>query len=119
MLILLPRVNVRMKGTGVGHVREGQHMHVSNSRGRFVHLHNRSNIILTQLLPKKLVPEGGRKLQVHARLEKKYNAEKIIGGKRCGEDHLELLSKRRLVSKDDGSSSFSMVEVVCQPCQSQ
>ena len=68
---------------------------------------------------KKIGTRGGRKLQVRARVEKKYNAEKIIGGKRCGEDHLELPGKRRLVSKDDGSSSFSMVEAVCQPRQSQ
>ena len=52
-------------------------------------------------------------------MEKKYNAEKIIGGKRCGEDHLELPGKRRLVAKDDGSSSFSMVEAVSQPRQLQ
>ena len=67
---------------------------------------------------KKIGTRGGRKLQVHARVEKKNNAEKIIGGKRYGEDHLELPGKRRLVSKDDGSSSFSMVEAVYQPHQS-
>ena len=68
---------------------------------------------------KKIGTRGGRKLQVCARVEKKNNAEKIIGGKRYGEDHLELPGKQRLVSKDDGSSSFSMVEAVNQPRQSQ
>ena len=52
-------------------------------------------------------------------MEKKKIAEKIVGGKRRGEDHLELPGKCRLVSKDDGSSSISMVEVVYQPRQSQ
>ena len=52
-------------------------------------------------------------------MEKNNKAEKIVCGKRGGEDHLELRGKRRLVSKDDGSSSFSMVEAVCQPRQSQ
>ena len=52
-------------------------------------------------------------------MEKNNKAEKIVCGKRGGEDHLELRGKRRLVSKDDGSSSFSMVEVVYQPRQSQ
>ena len=69
--------------------------------------------------PKKISTRGGRKLQIQARVEKKNIAEKIVGGKRCGEDHLELPGKHRLVSKDDGSSSFSMVEVVYQPRQSQ
>ena len=49
---------------------------------------------------------------------KKNGATKLVCGKRGGEDHLELLGKSRLVSKDDGSSSFSMVEAVCQPHQS-
>ena len=62
---------------------------------------------------------GGRKIQIQARVEKKKIAEKIVGGKRRGEDHLELPGKRRLVSKDDGSSSFSMVEAVSQPRESQ
>ena len=52
-------------------------------------------------------------------MEKKKIAEKIVGGKRRGEDHLELPGKRKLVSKDDGSSSFSTVEAVSQPRQSQ
>ena len=52
-------------------------------------------------------------------MEQKKLAEKIAGGKRRGEDHLELPGKRRLVSKDDGSSSFSMVEAVSQPRQLQ
>ena len=69
--------------------------------------------------PKKIGTRGGRKLQVHARVEKKKIAEKIVGGKRRGEDYLELPGKRRLVSKDDGSSSFSMVEAIYQPRQSQ
>ena len=44
---------------------------------------------------------------------------RLICGKRNGNDHLELPSKRRLVSKDDGVSSNSMVEAKHQPCQSQ
>ena len=44
---------------------------------------------------------------------------KLSGGKRSGEGHLELPSKRRLVSKDDEYSSNSMVEAETQPCQSQ
>nr|POE90717.1 hypothetical protein CFP56_72013 [Quercus suber] len=35
---------------------------------------------------------------------------KLTGGKRSGEAHLELLSKRRVVSKDDKNCSNSMVE---------
>ena len=54
-----------------------------------------------------------------ARMVKNNKAEKLVCGKRGGEDHLELPSKRRLVSKDDGRSSFSVVEAVCQPRQSQ
>ena len=38
-----------------------------------------------------------------------------IGGKRVGLNHHELPLKRSLVSKDDGSSSISMVEVEHQP----
>ena len=62
---------------------------------------------------------GGRKIRIQTRVEKKKIAEKIVGGKRRGEDHLELPGKRRMVSKDDGSSSFSMVEAVSQPRQLQ
>ena len=44
---------------------------------------------------------------------------KLSGGKRSGEAHLELLSKRRLVSKDDENCSNSMVEAETQPHQLQ
>ena len=49
---------------------------------------------------------------------KKNGETKSVCGKRGGEDHLELPGKSRLVSKDDGSSSFSMVEAMRQPRQS-
>nr|POE70874.1 hypothetical protein CFP56_79348 [Quercus suber] len=68
--------------------------------------------------PKKTYIRGGRKYQVCARVVEKNGATKLVCGKRGGEDHLELLGKSRLVSKDGGSSSLSMVEVVCQPRQS-
>ena len=68
--------------------------------------------------PKKTYTRGGRKYQACARMVKKNGATKLVcGAKRGGEDHLELPGKSRLVSKDDGSSSFSMVEAVCQPRQ--
>ena len=44
---------------------------------------------------------------------------KLSGVKRSGEAHLELPSKRRLVSKDDENYSNSMVEADAQPLQSQ
>ena len=44
---------------------------------------------------------------------------KLSGVKRSGEAHLELPSKRRLVSKDDENYSNSMVEADAQPRQSQ
>ena len=44
---------------------------------------------------------------------------KLSGVKRGGEVHLELPSKRRLVSKDDENCSNSMVEADAQPRQSQ
>ena len=44
---------------------------------------------------------------------------KLSGGKRSGEAHLELLSKRRLVSKDDENCSNSMMEAETQPHQLQ
>ena len=44
---------------------------------------------------------------------------KPVYGKRSGDDHLELLGKRRVVSKDDENFSYSMVEAVVQPHQSQ
>ena len=69
--------------------------------------------------PKRTYTRGGRKYQVRARVVKNNKTEKLVCGKRGRQDHLELPSKRRLVSKDDGSSSFSMVEAVCHPRQSQ
>ena len=39
--------------------------------------------------------------------------------KRKGFNHLELTLKRRLVAKDDGVATISMVEAVQQPRQSQ
>ena len=68
--------------------------------------------------PKKTYTKGGMKYQACARVVKKNGAAKLVCSKRGGEDHLELPGKCRLVSKDDGSSSFSMVEAVCQPRQS-
>ena len=68
---------------------------------------------------KKNGTRGRRKLLARAKVEKNNKVDKIVCGKKGGEDHLELPGKRRLVSKDDGSSSFSMVEAVCQPRQSQ
>ena len=41
---------------------------------------------------------------------------KLSGGKRSGEAHPELPSKRRLVLKDDENCSNSMVEAETQPC---
>ena len=43
---------------------------------------------------------------------------KLLGVKRGRIDHLELLEKRRMVSKEDESSSNLMVEAVHQPRQS-
>ena len=43
----------------------------------------------------------------------------LICRKRRGVNHLELPLKRRLVSKDDGVATISMVEAVQQPRQSQ
>ncbi|KAL0014215.1 hypothetical protein SO802_001284 [Lithocarpus litseifolius] len=40
-------------------------------------------------------------------------------GKRKGESHLELPSKHQRVSKDEGESTYSMVEAEVQPRQSQ
>ena len=62
---------------------------------------------------KKTYTRGGRKYQACARVVKKNGATKLVCGKRGGEDHLELPGKSKLVSKDHGSSSFSMVEAVC------
>ena len=61
--------------------------------------------------------QRGKKISSTCKGGEKNKAKKIICGKRVGGDHLELPGKRRLVSKDDGNSSFSMVEVVCQPHQ--
>ena len=68
--------------------------------------------------PKKTYTRGGREIQARARVVKNNEVEKVVCGKRGGEDHPQLPSKDRLVSKDDGSSSFSMVEAMCQPRQS-
>ena len=68
--------------------------------------------------PKKTYTKGGMIYQACPRVVKKNGAAKLVCSKRGGEDHLELPGKCRLVSKDDGSSSFSMVEAVCQPRQS-
>ena len=59
---------------------------------------------------------------------KKHNRTRVRGGstnikpvcgKRSGDDHLELPGKRKVVSKDDKNFSYSMVEAMVQPHQSQ
>ena len=62
---------------------------------------------------------GRLKKQARSRIVGSSTKGKTVCGKRIGDDYLELLGKCRLVSKDDGSSSYSMVEDVYQPCQSQ
>ena len=49
----------------------------------------------------------------------KVNVEETIGGKRRAVFHLELPSKHRRVSKNEGVSFYSMVEADVQPRQSQ
>ena len=94
-------------------------MHMSNSKGLPVPMHNLFNRNSTQPLPKNNGTRGGREIQARARVAKNNEVEKVVYGKRGGEDHPKLPSKHRLVSKDYGSSSFSMVEAMCQPRQSQ
>lgn len=78
-----------------------------------------SSHVATSSATNKPSTRGKRNKQIKIRVVGINEQRKLIGGKRSGDDHLVLPSKRRLVSKGDENCSNSMVEVVTQPCQSQ
>ena len=75
----------------------------------------------------KINPTSTTNLSVRRRIKKQNRVgvkggstnSKPVCGKRSGDDHLELPGKRKVVSKDDENFSYSMVEAMVQPHQSQ
>ena len=75
----------------------------------------------------KINPTSTTNPSVRGRIKKQNRAgvrggstnSKPVCGKQSEDDHLELPSKRKVVSKDDENFSYSMVEAVVQPHQSQ
>ena len=75
--------------------------------------------VATSSAPNRPSTKGKRNKQIRTKAVGIKEQSKLIGGKRSGDDHLELPRKRRLVSKGDENFSNSIVEVETQPRQSQ